>query len=1048
MRQPVRMLFIVMVLSLLVVPAASALVWGPGVQSGTGAIAGVVFFDRDASGTRAANEGGLAGVVVELRDLLTGGQVVLVSAQTAGDGTYVFSGLTDGQYTVTVAVTAPFTVTTLTSLIVSTSSGPVNGIDFGVTLMQTLTGTEFDDLNHDGAKGPTEPGLSGWLIQVFDDPNGNGLVDMGETLLGSAVSDYQGNWKVSGLLPGRRVIVRRPPAGAEAMTEPIVMAAEEAGSAAPLLNGRRPGPAPALTDGSAAYVPGELLVAFRPGVSLGRVTELLTAADATIKQPLGGEIYHVAVDPANLESVSAALGQRSEVRYVERNGLASVMLLPPDPDFYDPFYVFAPQTVNAPTAWNFSTGSPSVIVAIVDTGIALTHPEFAGRLTAGWDYVNSDNDPTDDQGHGTHVAGIVAAAMDGQGMVGIAPNVRLMPVKVLNNANPSTGTWANISQGIRYAADYGARVINLSLGGTSFSSVMQDAVRYAASKGAVVVAAAGNQGSSTPFYPASYEEAIAVGATNEDDEYWTLSNYGAWVDVTAPGASIWSTYWDRNTGTNTYGFMSGTSMAAPHVSGLAALLLSYRPTLSAADVRAIIEQTAVDKGVTGFDIYYGWGRMDAGAALTLASNWTPFTPTPTLSPTDTATAMPTATATATATPTATPTPTATATATPTPTATATATATATPTPTATATMSSTPTRTPTASPTPAPYLRRVNAAGVTFTDSLGQEWSPDQAYASGGWGYVSGSAKSSTTGVSGTVDDLLYQKYREGMRAYQFTVPNGDYQVTLRFAEFVATTSKRRIMKITIEGVVLENALEVLAVAGKATAYDKTYTVTVADGLLNIAFAQNGGSYKPMVSAIEVKSVGVEPGGAGIVPTPTAVSVPSTPLPTATPTATPTPTAIPTRPAYLLRANAGGPTFTDSQGRTWTAEQPFAVGSWGYVDGTPASVTTPVGATKDDFLYQRYREGVSEFRFTVPNGLFEVELRFAEFVATGPGQRVMQITLEGDVVESGLDIYAVAGSATALSRTYPVLVSDGVLNIGFAQAGGTLPAAIAAIAVQ
>ncbi len=923
MSQPIRALFVVLALILLAAPVASALVWGPGVQSGVGAISGVVFFDKDASGTRAAHEGGLSGVTVELRDVLTGGQAFSISAQTATDGTYVFSGLADGQYTVAIVVTEPFTVTTLTPVIVSVSGGPIGEIDFGATLMQTLTGTEFDDLNHDGAKGPTEPGFPDWLIQVFGDVNGNGLVDMGEALLGAAVSDYQGNWKVSRLLPGRHIVVRRPPGGAEATVEPIIMQAEEAGSAAPLLNGRRVTPAGPVftpTDGLPAHMPGELLVAFRPGVSLARIVALLATARATIRQPLGGDIYHVVVDPADLKAAAEALGRLPEVRYVEPNGVAGVMLVPADPDFHDPFRVFAPQTINMPTAWDFSTGSSGVIVAIVDTGVSSTHPEFAGRLTAGWDYVNGDNNPTDDQGHGTHVAGIVAAAMNGQGMVGIAPNVRLMPIKVLNNANPPTGTWANISQGIRYAADYGAKVINLSLGGTSFSSVMQDAVRYAAGKGAVVVAAAGNQGSSAPFYPAYYEEAIAVGATNEDDVYWTLSNYGAWVDVTAPGASIWSTYWNRTTGTDTYGFLSGTSMAAPHVSGLAALLFSYRPNLSAADVRAIIEQTVVDKGAAGFDIYYGWGRIDAAAALMLASNWTPFTSTPTSSPTVTPTATPTASstpvATSTATPTATPTATATATATPTATPTATATATATATRTATATATATATRTPTVSPTLAPYLRRVNAAGASFTDSLGQVWDPDQAYVSGGWGYVSGSAKSSTTAINGTVDDALYQKYREGMTAYNFTVPNNTYEVQLRFAELSATKTGVRVMRITIEGAVVAASLDVYKEAGKATAYDKTYLVTVSDGLLNIEFAKVSGTLAPMVAAIEVRpyipptptatptatqtpTPTITPGGPTLTFTPTAT-------PSATPTATPTVTPTATPAPYLRRFNSGG----------------------------------------------------------------------------------------------------------------------------------------------
>lgn len=1262
----VRTAFTVIVSALLVVTAAGALVWATGTQSGVGSISGVVYFDKDASGTRGTNEGGLSGVIVQARDAATGGQTFQASTQTLADGSYGFTGLTAGSYTVAILVTTPFTPTTETPVTITVAADPVSGVHFGATIVQTLTGTEFNDVNSDGAKGLNEPGFSGWLVQVFHDANGNGLIDMGEAMLGSDTSDSQGNWKVRNLKPGLRVVVRRPPGGAEATAAPISMQAEEAGGAGHLWNGHaaRPAPAAAAPGRSPAYVPGELLVGMRPGTALARVTELFAGVGATIKQPLGGDAYQVTLAPAELDAALDALQAQPEVRYAERNGLASALLTPSDPNYNDPNLVYAPQMINAPAAWDLSTGSQSVIVAIVDTGIALTHPEFTGRLTPGWDYHNNDSDPSDDQGHGTHVAGIAAAAINNQGVVGIAPNVKLMPIKVLDNSSQAQGTWANISLGIRYAADNGAKVVNLSLGGTSYSAALLDAVQYATNRGLVVVGAAGNQGSNITFYPASFVEAIAVGATDEYDEWWSLSNYASWLDVTAPGSSIWGTWWDPAISANSYGWLSGTSMATPHVSGLAALLWSYKPALSAADIRSIIQQTAVDKGTAGFDNYYGWGRINAGAAMTLATSWSPSTPTPTTPP-PTATRTPTKTATPTNTPppTATPTPTWTPTFTPTasqtrthtPTATGTATWTFTPAPTAmqTATVTRTPTasNTPTASPTVSQYLRRVNAAGTSFTDSLGQVWSPDQAYASGGWGYVSGTAKSSTTAVNGTVDDalyqkyreamteydftvpngsydvilkfaefgatatgkrvmkitiegavvaasldvyalagkataydktyivtvsdgllniafakvsgtlspmvsaiqvktyipppptftptatatrtptvtptptitpggptltftptatatrtptatattsptptaapylrrvnaggvsftdslsqvwspdqvyatggwgyvsgtakssktavnntvddLLYQKYREAMTAYQFTVPNGQYEMTLKFAEFVASSSKPRVMKITIEGVVVENTLNVLTLAGKATAFDRTYTTTVTDGVLNIAFAKNGGSYSPMVSAIEVKSV------PPVVPI--AMPGPVTPTPTWTPTVTPTPTATPTRQAYFMWVDAGGPTFTDSLGTTWTAEQPFATASWGYVGGTTGSSATAVNGTVDDFLFQKYRQGMTEFKFTVPNGSFQVRLRFAEFTATAAGQRLMQITLEGTPVESALDLYAVAGSATALDRTYTTVVSDGILNIGFAQAGGTLAPVVSAIEVQ
>jgi hypothetical protein len=147
----------------------------------------------------------------------------------------------------------------------------------------------------------------------------------------------------------------------------------------------------------------------------------------------------------------------------------------------------------------------------------------------------------------------------------------------------------------------------------------------------------------------------------------------------------------------------------------------------------------------------------------------------------------------------------------------------------------------------------VNAGGVTYTDTQARVWSADQAYVTGGWGYVGGSAKSSNSAVTPTNDDLLYQKYREGMSAYRFTLPNGVYQVTLRFAEFATSKTGERVMRITMEGADVETGLDVAKTVGKAVNLDKSYTVTISDGVLDVAFAQVGGRYAPMVSAIEVR---------------------------------------------------------------------------------------------------------------------------------------------------------------------------------------------------
>lgn len=285
-----------------------------------------------------------------------------------------------------------------------------------------------------------------------------------------------------------------------------------------------------------------------------------------------------------------------------------------DPDFNDGQRVYAPYIMQVPLAWNYTMGDPNVIVAIVDSGVDASHPDLQGHVLPGYDFVNNDTDAYDDHGHGTHVAGIVAAAANnGIGSVGICPNCRILPVKVLNENN--VGNWSGVAAGILYAVDEGARIINLSLGGSANTQVVQDAVEYAVQKDVLIVAAAGNGRTDTPFYPAASPEVMAVSATRNDDTRWSLSNYGDYIDVAAPGYAIYSTYNDLDNYYGGYIFMSGTSMAAPHVSGLAGLLLSQDLGRTQEDLKRLITTTAPDLGDPGKDIYFGYGRIDAWAAL-------------------------------------------------------------------------------------------------------------------------------------------------------------------------------------------------------------------------------------------------------------------------------------------------------------------------------------------------------------------------------------------------------------------------------------------------
>jgi hypothetical protein len=371
-----------------------------------------------------------------------------------------------------------------------------------------------------------------------------------------------------------------------------------------------------------------------------------------------------------------------------------------------------------------------------------------------------------------------------------------------------------------------------------------------------------------------------------------------------------------------------------------------------------------------------------------------------------------------------------------PTPTPTPTATDTPTPTPTATDTPTPTATPTA--TSVPYVQRVNVGSTTaYADGAGQAWTADQAYGTAGpWGYTTGSAASSTTAVAGTTDDALYQKYRELAGEYRFQVPNGSYQVTLKFAEFTVTNATKRLMNIVVEGQQVETNFSVWGIVGSATALDRTYTTTVGDGILNIAFVKvsgGAGSKNPAVSAIQV----VQLPPPTPTPTPTFTVTPGGPTLTPTPTLTetPTPTVTPTLVPYEQRVNAGSTTaFTDSARLVWAADQAYGTtGPWGYTAGSAYSSSTAVAGTSDDPLYQKYRELVGEYRFQVPNGPYQVTLKFAEFTVTNATDRRMNITIEGVRVATDFSVWGAVGSATALDRTYTATVADGILDIAFAK---------------
>lgn len=312
----------------------------------------------------------------------------------------------------------------------------------------------------------------------------------------------------------------------------------------------------------------------------------------------------------------------------------------------DEYYLnqWALPKINAPQAWDKTQGLSSIKIAIVDTGIDQTHPDLQGKVLARANFTN--NPDIDNNGHGTHVAGIAAALTNNTiGVSGLGFNSSLLSAKVLDFSGSGYYSW--ISNGIVWAADNGAKVINLSLGGSSYSSTLANAVNYAWSKGVVVVAAAGNNKSSNPIYPANLNNVLSVAATDSNDQKANFSNYGTWVDVTAPGVSILSTY------KGSYAYLSGTSMATPLVSGLAALIFADNSSSTNSQVVEKIKSTADKIAQTGK--FWESGRVNACSALDCSQSL--VTPTPTPAPTSSPTPTPIATPSPIPTPTSSPSPT-------------------------------------------------------------------------------------------------------------------------------------------------------------------------------------------------------------------------------------------------------------------------------------------------------------------------------------------------------------------------------------------------------
>jgi thermitase len=372
------------------------------------------------------------------------------------------------------------------------------------------------------------------------------------------------------------------------------------------------------------YVPGEILVKFKPGTATPSAQGALRAQGlrAMDVSPHDG-VMRVQVPPGQEAEAIAALAQREDVEIASYNHIIYAETDPNDPYYYSG-YQWALAKIDAPGAWDMTTGSGDVMVAIVDSGLDTSHPEFNGRIVYPRDEIENDSQPQDTCQHGTHVTGIIAAqGNNGLGIAGIAWNVKIMPVRALSgSASSCSGSEYDIRDGINWAVNHGAKVINLSLGALPLSGytceqqfpVMSQAIANAYAAGVLVVAAAGNNSTNRLACPGLQSEAMAVGATDLNDQRAWYSNYGTGLDVVAPGSNIYSTL-PLASSSIPYGPMWGTSMATPHVTGLAALIWSLNPGLTIEQVRNIIQSTADDLGAVGWDQYFGYGRINASRAL-------------------------------------------------------------------------------------------------------------------------------------------------------------------------------------------------------------------------------------------------------------------------------------------------------------------------------------------------------------------------------------------------------------------------------------------------
>ena len=362
------------------------------------------------------------------------------------------------------------------------------------------------------------------------------------------------------------------------------------------------------------YVKGQIIVEAQPGLSDKELDKILSPHGGK-KQKMGKSNMHVVklADGVSEQDAVEKLSRNPHIKFAERDQMVEIPVIEQSLS-NDPYLSSAWQIakLNAANAWDFTMGS-GITIAILDSGIDSNHPDLAPNLVPGYNTYDNNTDLADVCGHGTKVAGSAAAvANNAVGAAGIAGQSKIMPIRIAYLYNGSCwGNFSTIAAGVTYAADHGARIANVSYGNIPQSSAVISAAQYLMSKGGLLFASAGNSGTD-PGFPVQ-STIVMVGATDSADNIASFSSYGTYVMLSAPGVGVYTTVMGGG-----YGGVNGTSFASPIAAGVAALMMSANPALSPTQVQNLLYSTSVDLGAPGRDNYFGYGRVDAAAAVAAA----------------------------------------------------------------------------------------------------------------------------------------------------------------------------------------------------------------------------------------------------------------------------------------------------------------------------------------------------------------------------------------------------------------------------------------------